>query len=347
MARHDEAGLAALEERFVRVRAVRMNESDLGLFQFDWDLTWAAFFLNAQGHVYARYGVRDESGADRQMSVAGLKAVMQRALDAHTAEPDRKPAKWAPKPANTIAGLPSDLKSGGRCLHCHQVWQFTRVEELRGNLAAWKRVKTDIPRHYPLPRNLGFALEVDRPEIVASVAAGTPAAKAGLGVGDALRTVNGTPVYSAADVSFVLHRDDGKGPVEVEIQRGNGTQKLKVTPSGDWRTRDISWRGSMWPIEPRPGFWGPDLSADEKAALKIAPDELAAKVNGMAPGLPASKAGLKVGDVVIEVAGQRKGLKALGVQALIRLTYNDGDTVPLVVLRDGKPTKVALKLFIK
>lgn len=347
MARRDDAGLQALSEKFVRVRAVRMNDVDLGLFQFDWDLTWAAFFLNAQGHVYARYGVRDEGGADRHVSVAGLKTVMQRALDAFAAEPDRKPAKWAPKPASAIAGLPSDLKSGGRCLHCHQVWQFTRVEELRGNVAAWKRVKADIPRHYPLPRNLGFTLEVDRPEMVATVEAGSPAAKAGLAVGDALRTVNGTPVYSDADVSWVLHRDDGKGPITVEVQRGDGTQTLKVTGTGDWKARDISWRGSMWPIEPRPGFWGPDCSADEKAALKIPADELAAKVNGLAPGLPAAKAGLKVGDVVIEVAGKRQGLKSLGVQALIRLTYDDGDTVPLVVLRDGKPVRIALKLFTK
>ena len=33
-----------------------MLDVDIKLFTFDWDQTWAGFFMNAQGYIYARYG---------------------------------------------------------------------------------------------------------------------------------------------------------------------------------------------------------------------------------------------------------------------------------------------------
>lgn len=35
-----------------------MNGVDLKQFQFDYDQTWCAFFLNADGTIYGRYGTR-------------------------------------------------------------------------------------------------------------------------------------------------------------------------------------------------------------------------------------------------------------------------------------------------
>lgn len=43
-------------EEFVKVRVVKMNGVDIGLFQFDFDLTWMCFFMNANGFIYGRYG---------------------------------------------------------------------------------------------------------------------------------------------------------------------------------------------------------------------------------------------------------------------------------------------------
>ncbi|MFM7832242.1 MAG: thioredoxin family protein, partial [Planctomycetaceae bacterium] len=45
-------------DRFVSVRQVEMKGVDLNQFQFDYDLNWAAMFLNADGTVYARYGTQ-------------------------------------------------------------------------------------------------------------------------------------------------------------------------------------------------------------------------------------------------------------------------------------------------
>ncbi len=69
-----------------------MRGLDLGLFQFDWDTTWAAMFLNADGTIYARYGTRnsDRKGSgdvidtfDGQAvaSTADIQWVLQNASD--------------------------------------------------------------------------------------------------------------------------------------------------------------------------------------------------------------------------------------------------------------------------
>jgi hypothetical protein len=47
------------------VRLVKITGVDLNVFDFDYDLTFAVFFLNAQGKVLGRYGGRDAADRDR------------------------------------------------------------------------------------------------------------------------------------------------------------------------------------------------------------------------------------------------------------------------------------------
>jgi hypothetical protein len=54
----------------VCVRLVQANALDLTLFQFDYDLSFAVFFLNADRTVYGRFGSRsDRAEAIRDMSI--------------------------------------------------------------------------------------------------------------------------------------------------------------------------------------------------------------------------------------------------------------------------------------
>src|SRR5215831_10189586 len=50
--------LRPLLEKFVRVRVVSTNHLDLSLFQYDYDQSFAVFFLNADGTIYGRFGTR-------------------------------------------------------------------------------------------------------------------------------------------------------------------------------------------------------------------------------------------------------------------------------------------------
>jgi hypothetical protein len=78
------------DEHFVAVRQVEMKGVDLSQFQFDYDLNWAAMFLNADGTVYARYGTQSAEGPDAYNSIEGLANTMQRVLELHANYPANK-----------------------------------------------------------------------------------------------------------------------------------------------------------------------------------------------------------------------------------------------------------------
>ena len=48
-----------MADKFVRVRLVKIAGMDLRRFEFDCDLNWFAFLLNADETIYGRYGGRD------------------------------------------------------------------------------------------------------------------------------------------------------------------------------------------------------------------------------------------------------------------------------------------------
>jgi hypothetical protein len=60
----------------VRVRLTRIDDQDLNLFEFDYDLTFMVFILDAEGRVYARYGGRSPEGPDQRQSLEGLRYTM-------------------------------------------------------------------------------------------------------------------------------------------------------------------------------------------------------------------------------------------------------------------------------
>ena len=56
VAKNNQLIVRLAQEQFVAVRQVEMKGGDLSQFQFDYDLNWAAMFVNADATVYARYG---------------------------------------------------------------------------------------------------------------------------------------------------------------------------------------------------------------------------------------------------------------------------------------------------
>ena len=61
-------------EKFVLVRLIRAETLDMSIFQFDTDLAFAVFFLNADKTVYGRYGSRSSFGdSERDISLDSLR----------------------------------------------------------------------------------------------------------------------------------------------------------------------------------------------------------------------------------------------------------------------------------
>jgi serine protease Do len=222
----------------VCVRLVRMNDVDLALFQFDYDLTWMGFFLDANNRIYSRYGGRDAQSDEGRLSIDGLKVTMRRVLDLHRQAQRTKtepPAPHKPK-------LPRDLfpVQENSCLHCHQVWEGLRNRQ--------RKEGTFDPASlyvYPLPENIGLELDVHAGNRVVKVLPDSPASRAKLQPGDELRRIAGEDILAQGDVLWALHNAPAKGPLPIEwMRKEQSLTAVLELPSG-WRKTDLSWRQSM------------------------------------------------------------------------------------------------------
>ncbi len=318
------------------MRLTRMRSVDLALFDFDFDLTWTGFFLNAHETVYGRYGGRDADSAEGRVSLAGLGHAMQAALDRHRRDADVRPT---PRKRRTVEQLRSARRlAPGACVHCHQVYDLRR-EEMQAE-GTWRLDELWV---YPLPENVGLALDVDRGDHVKAVAEGSAAARAGLRAGDVLREVNGFPVASIADVQYALHRSPARGDVPVTWSRNGRLSSALLKLEEGWRKTDVSWRWSLRGLAPAPCVRGPDLDADDRKELGLSPRQLAFRQGPFAHP-SAEQAGIRQGDVIVGAGGRPLEMTARQFQAHVRLNYKVGETIALDVLRDGKRLRIPLKL---
>jgi hypothetical protein len=317
-----------------------MRGVDLNTFAFDYDLTWAALVLDADGRVYARYGQRESQTADGHLSLAGLAYTLDKARAAfRRGEKPPTPPAGPPRTAEQTAAA-GRLKADA-CIHCHHVYDFQRAD-----LRAAGRWTNDAVWVYPPPRNVGLTLDPDRGDRVTAVAAGSPAARAGLKPGDILTRLNSQPVVSFADAQYALNLAPKQGAVPVVWERGGREQSATLDLPAGWRESDISWRPSMWSLAPTPGVHGPDLTPEEKRALSLAPARLAFRQGKYVTAI-AQAAGVREGDVIVGLDGKGLELTMTQFNAYVRLKYQVGDRVTLDVLRDGKPLKLPLTLAAK
>jgi serine protease Do len=98
----------------------------------------------------------------------------------------------------------------------------------------------------------------------------------------------------------------------------------------------------MWGLHPKLELGAPELSIEEKSALGIAPDRLALKVQFLSESL--RQAGLRKNDVIVSFDGSDANETSLGLNVRVRLNYQPGTKVPIVVLRDGQRVELTLPL---
>ena len=171
------------------MRLLRIENVDLNLFEFDWDLTWAAFFMSPEGKIYARYGGRDAKSADSRNSLEGLRFTMESVLEEHGRNRSAKREDGGSKPLY-IKTMPAAKNYTG-CIHCHQVKEILRQDAI--NAGTWNR---ESIYGYPLPENIGITLDSVRGNEVRAVEANSLAFQAGLKPGDIVQAIGATRVQS-------------------------------------------------------------------------------------------------------------------------------------------------------
>lgn len=318
----------------MRVRLFKIAGADLRLFEFDYDLTWCVFFLNADETVYGRYGGRDATSAEDRISLKGLRHAMSRALEAHRRPPPPKPLAGSPIRVEQFRAA-ANYKG---CIHCHNVNEFHRAD-LQA-LGQWNR--QDVWA-YPLPENIGVTLDVDVGDLVKEVRPNSPADRVGLKPGDTLRRLNGYSIASFADASYALHKAREGNTIPVTWLH-RGTERTGTLSLADgWRKTNVTWRPSMLDLLPSASFSGDDLDGEEKKRLGLAPGRAAFRQGEKVhPTLTA--AGLKAGDVVIGFNGVAVDGDMSDLLGHLRRNFLVGDVVTIDLVRGGARIGVNLTL---
>jgi len=315
----------------------RIDNQDLNLFEFDYDLTFMVFFLNAEGKVYARYGGRDAESPDGRQSLEGLRYTMQSVLQMHQAVEKAFAPKSQASP-KYIREVAFGRRRGG-CMHCHQVKETLNTQLQK--LGQWSRERI---WRYPLPDNLGFVLEIDRGNVIKEVHDRSAAAVAGLRQGDVVQRLGPVPIHSFGDAQFALDRAPAFGSIPIVWRRGEQTMQGNLALAPGWRKSDITWRPSLQRLVPAARLYGIDLSAEEKKNLGLSPTQLAFRQKDSVPA-QARQAGIRPGDIVLGVDDkQLTNMDVIDFLKYVRRNYLIGDQVTVNILRDGQRLNLPMTL---
>lgn len=325
-----------------------MNGVDLARFEFDYDTTWQAFFLDADLGVYSRYGGRDETSADGRLSKESLLTTMREVLDVHSrrsGQAERTDFDLHPRPskATTPEDIPLLKAAHQGCVHCHQVQEYRLLQAFHDG-----RFERQLVFGFPLPESVGIRFDRAHGHRISEVIAGSPAARAGLVSGDVVTRLGNVPVRSEQDLRWSLHRLPENGRPQVTVQRSgtdrepNRTVAVTLAPGENWRETDLGWRRSLRSVPLHLGFLGYPLGAEERRTANFPLDRLAIRIvsirGGAAAGTPslAANLGLEKGDLIVSLAGRDKPLSLEEFKSELLRRFVPGDKIQLVVLRAGQ-----------
>jgi serine protease Do len=203
-------------------------------------------------------------------------------------------------------------------------------------------------------RNLAQTFGMEKPEgaLVSKIVEDSPAEEAGLKDGDVLLSFDGEPLETSSDlpplvgsvdpgevVSLVVMREGRKIDFKVEIDvlkddESEPVPQVAPRPAPEPELPAVPAPGG----EPL-GLVVSSLSDDDRRQLRVLSGGV--QVEAVRRG-PAASAGLRVGDVILTIAGQEIDSPERLAEVAGRLT--PGSTVPILVSRDGAPTFYPLEI---
>jgi serine protease Do len=214
-----------------------------------------------------------------------------------------------------------------------------------------------------------FKLSAERGVLLGKIVPDSPAAKAGLKENDVVVELNGQRVESAAQFRRMVHEIPAGRTVQLTRWREGRTQTLSVKLGksdeghSNWmKSMPGSFSFHMPEMPPMPDM--PEILGTEKfkffsgahGRLGIDAEDLGGQlasffgvsdgegilVRSVNSGSPAEKAGLKAGDVITAVNGER--IRSVGELREKLSAHSDATSVQLSVLRNKAETKLNVEL---
>jgi len=176
--------------------------------------------------------------------------------------------------------------------------------------------------------------------LVADLMRDSPAAKGGLQVGDVIVEFDGQPINESNDLPLLVARTTVGKKVKVKIIR-RGDEKMLTVEVGELKDEEVA--ASSGKAEDF-GLSVQNLTPEIAESIGVDPETRGVVVVGVEPGSAADEAGLRRGDVVLEVnrepvetlAAYKKALEnAAGKKNLLFLVRRGDNTIFLAV-KPGK-----------
>jgi len=148
---------------------------------------------------------------------------------------------------------------------------------------------------------------LDEPAVIGWVVQDTPAARAGIQLGDRIVRIDGiqNPTWEQVIPREALNPNQ---PLDITIERGGQTLSKTIVPEA----------------------YGPN----QMGSAGWAPKEPSFPITDLESGMPAEKAGMKLGDEIISV----DGLPIAGLEAMIEsLKHTKDKPIQITVMRSGQP----------
>jgi len=192
-------------------------------------------------------------------------------------------------------------------------------------------------------RELAESFDMSKPvgALVAKVLPDSPAEKAGLQVGDIIVKFNGHEVESSSALPPMVGSMPVGDEVPVSIMREGKSQKLMVTirELPEEEELKLASRGDTKDsVVEKLAITVSDLTEDQRSELQISGGVYVESVDSG----PASKAGIRRGDVLVMIDQQRVEDAAQFKKIVDGL--REGSSVPVLVQRRGSPIFLALKV---
>jgi serine protease Do len=180
--------------------------------------------------------------------------------------------------------------------------------------------------------------------VVDQVETNSPAAKAGLKVGDVIRAVDGQKVTGAGDLQVEVGQKQPGNTVKLEVLRAGKTVAVPVTLQA-MGARNGEESASASQGKPRWGLGLADLTPDAREQVQAPAEVKGALIERVQPGSSADDAGLRSGDIITEVnrhpvnsasdVQQQLSSVPKGKDALVLVWSNGGSTFRVLHSPEG------------
>jgi serine protease Do len=134
------------------------------------------------------------------------------------------------------------------------------------------------------------------------------------------------------------------GEVRLTVVRDGHERQITATVATNPQSQRVAADDRAAPSEGQVGLALAPLSQDARKRLRLDGDVQGVVVARVQPGSRAAESGLKAGDVILRIGSTAVDSPSAAIEQLRAAQTAHADAVPVLVMREGTTTYLALKL---